>query len=395
MKRTKEQIQEEGINVLSFFDGMSAGQDALRQLGVKVNRYIAIEIDKEAIDITQANFPKTEQKGNILLLHTDMKNFVAGLPKIDLIFAGSPCQGFSKSGKGKGFEHPRSKLFFTFIEMFAEIKKQQKASDIPFFFENVVMHQKWAKEISKTLGVKEELYQALNYSANSRSRFYWTNLRPPKAIIEKYKQEGGWKTYQDVMDTNKPNLDRLVYFLDPESGKTEREDRKNNNIYWRKKLDSWSMVGIRWPQSCGWRVNRVDRKIPCFLTHGRGIDDGLNVFGYPVDGIWNASEQRNIESLISPETKQGPIVLIPPPKAIRKLQLNNQKYYSFRCSEREALRGMGFCDTYFDHPSLSNMTRYHKIWSIGNSWHVTVVKLLIEWYCRSAGWIQLRGGCDE
>ena len=29
--------------------------------------------------------------------------------------------------------------------------------------------------------------------------FYWTNLNPPRAIIEKYKQEGGWKTYQDIM----------------------------------------------------------------------------------------------------------------------------------------------------------------------------------------------------
>ena len=93
---------EHGINVLSFFDGISAGQEALRQLGVKVNRYIAIEIDVSAIAITQANFPNTEQRGDILLVHTDMKNFVSGLPKIDLIFAGSPCprilQGWKKEG---------------------------------------------------------------------------------------------------------------------------------------------------------------------------------------------------------------------------------------------------------------------------------------------------------
>ena len=135
-------MSSQGINVLSFFDGMSAGQEALRQLGVKVNRYIAIEIDQSAIEITQANFPKTEQRGNILLLHTNMKEFVASLPEIDLIFAGSPCQGFSKSGKGKGFEDPRSKLFYTFVEILAEIKEQQRNPDIPFFFENVVMHER-------------------------------------------------------------------------------------------------------------------------------------------------------------------------------------------------------------------------------------------------------------
>ena len=87
-------MSSKGINVLSFFDGMSAGQEALRQLGVKVHRYIAIEIDKSSIEITQSNFPKTEQKGNILIIEQDLKEWVSKLPKIDLIFAGSPCQGF-------------------------------------------------------------------------------------------------------------------------------------------------------------------------------------------------------------------------------------------------------------------------------------------------------------
>ena len=65
------------INVLSFFDGISAGQEALRQLGVKVNRYIAIEIDQSAIAITQFNFPKTEQKGDILIIEQDLKEWVS------------------------------------------------------------------------------------------------------------------------------------------------------------------------------------------------------------------------------------------------------------------------------------------------------------------------------
>ena len=57
---------ENGINVLSFFDGMSAGQEALKQLGVKVNRYIAIEIESSSITITQANFPKNRAKRRYL-----------------------------------------------------------------------------------------------------------------------------------------------------------------------------------------------------------------------------------------------------------------------------------------------------------------------------------------
>jgi DNA (cytosine-5)-methyltransferase 3A len=55
----------EGINVLSLFDGMSCGQIALNKLGIKVNNYFASEIDKFAISVTQKNFPETQQIGNV------------------------------------------------------------------------------------------------------------------------------------------------------------------------------------------------------------------------------------------------------------------------------------------------------------------------------------------
>ena len=116
------------------------------------------------------------------------------------------------------------------------------------------------------------------------------------------------------METKKPSLERLVFYLDPAKAKSEDPSKRNNKIYWRQKIDSWSMVGIRFPQSLGWRVNRINRKIPCFMTRGQGIDDGLNVFGYPVDNVWNQKEQSHIQALKSKITKQGPIILIPTKK---------------------------------------------------------------------------------
>ena len=41
------------MNVLSLFDGMSCGQIALKNLGVKVDNYYASEIDKYAIKIAK------------------------------------------------------------------------------------------------------------------------------------------------------------------------------------------------------------------------------------------------------------------------------------------------------------------------------------------------------
>lgn len=41
------------MNVLSLFDGISCGQIALNRAGISYNKYIASEIDKNAIEITK------------------------------------------------------------------------------------------------------------------------------------------------------------------------------------------------------------------------------------------------------------------------------------------------------------------------------------------------------
>lgn len=56
-------ITTEPIEVLSMYDGMSGGQIALKELGANVVCYYATEIDKYAIQTTQANFPDTIQLG--------------------------------------------------------------------------------------------------------------------------------------------------------------------------------------------------------------------------------------------------------------------------------------------------------------------------------------------
>ena len=98
--------KKEKINVLSLFDGMSCGQIALNKVGIKYENYFASEIDKYAIQVTQKNYPNTKQLGSVV----NIKG--VDLPKIDLLYGGSPCQGFSLAGKQLNFEDERSKLFF-------------------------------------------------------------------------------------------------------------------------------------------------------------------------------------------------------------------------------------------------------------------------------------------
>lgn len=156
------------MNVLSAFDGMSCGQIALNRLGVKVDKYFASEIDKFAIKGTQINFPDTIQLGSIV----DVRG--ADLPKIDLFLAGSPCQGFSNSGKGLNFEDPRSKLFFDFVRVLGELR--QVNPDIKFLLENVRMKKEWEDTISRILGIQPVCINSALVCAQNRERLYWTNI---------------------------------------------------------------------------------------------------------------------------------------------------------------------------------------------------------------------------
>ena len=106
------------MKVLSLFDGMSCGQLALQRIGANVTTYFASEIDKYAIQIAKKNFPNTVHLGDV----TKINSVDYQLGYIDLLIGGSPCLGFSFSGKQVNFDDPRSKLFFEFVRLLKECK---------------------------------------------------------------------------------------------------------------------------------------------------------------------------------------------------------------------------------------------------------------------------------
>jgi DNA (cytosine-5)-methyltransferase 3A len=154
----------DGIVVLSLFDGMSCGQIALQRLGIKVKAYYASEIDKHAMKVAQRHFPDTIQLGDVT------KVFAKDLPKIDLLIAGSPCQGFSFAGKQLAFDDPRSMLFFEFVRLKNECKPTY------FMLENVKMKKEFEHIISRYMGVAPIEINSASLSAQNRERLYWTNI---------------------------------------------------------------------------------------------------------------------------------------------------------------------------------------------------------------------------
>lgn len=163
----KINYMDEGINVLSLFDGMSCGQIALERVGVKVNKYYASEIKPHAIRVTQYNYPNTIQLGDVKKVKGD------DLPKIDLLIGGSPCQDFSNANKNKlGLQGEKSSLFFEFVRLLNECKPKY------FLLENVSMDDYSYQFISETLGTYPVNINSELVSAQLRQRSYWTNIGP-------------------------------------------------------------------------------------------------------------------------------------------------------------------------------------------------------------------------
>ena len=161
-------MDNDGLTVLSLFDGMSCGAIALREAGIKVKQYFASEIDKTAILQATHNFPDTIQLGSVVNLSA------ANLPKIDLLIGDSQCQGFSFAGKQMNFKDPRSVLFFEYVRILNEIRAYNP--DVKFLLENVRMRAEYENVISSHLGLQPVAINSSLVSAQNRLRLYWTNI---------------------------------------------------------------------------------------------------------------------------------------------------------------------------------------------------------------------------
>jgi len=105
------------MNVLSLFDGMSCGQQALERAGIKVDNYYASEVDPYAIKVTMNNYPNTNQLGDVRNVNGH------SLPKIDLLIGGSPCQSFSFAGRRKGMSTKDEQEILT-LDHYLQLKEE-------------------------------------------------------------------------------------------------------------------------------------------------------------------------------------------------------------------------------------------------------------------------------
>jgi DNA (cytosine-5)-methyltransferase 3A len=196
------------MNVLSLFDGISCGQQALERAGIKVSNYYASEIDEHAIKVTMYNYPKTIQLGSVSNIYGK------DLPKIDLLIGGSPCQTFSSLGNGSGMKG-KSGLFYEYVRILREVNPRF------FLLENVNMKKEWKDIISKEIGVDPIRFNSNLLSAQNRDRLYWTNIK-----FEIPKDKG--LLFKDVLEKDLPFREIPKCFY----SNWGKEQRINKGLNW-------------------------------------------------------------------------------------------------------------------------------------------------------------------
>ena len=192
----KKVKKQGGVNVFSGFDGASGAQTGLRKAGVPINKYYASEIDKDAIDFTQHNYPETIQLGDIR--NVDLNK----LEPMDYGFFGFPCQTLSsanhngniglrdmttgkvlatlnayEAAKAAGHELSSSSLFYEALKQAMVLKKRNP--DVRLVFENVASMKPEFRDI---IDVNLKYYLDLDPSfemntkgPTNRQRLLWTN----------------------------------------------------------------------------------------------------------------------------------------------------------------------------------------------------------------------------
>jgi len=152
------------MNVLSLFDGISCARIALDRAKIEVNCYLSSEIEKNAIKISEKNYPDIIRVGSVVGLEIE--------GQIDLLIGGSPCTDLSIAKKDrKGLEGEHSSLFWEYVR----IKKE--CNPTYFILENVASMPKADRDIiTREMGVEPVMFNASLVSAQSRKRLFWTNI---------------------------------------------------------------------------------------------------------------------------------------------------------------------------------------------------------------------------
>ena len=169
------------MKIISTFDGMACGMLAMQKAGIEVDRYVAYEIDKYAVQTSTHNFPMIEHKGDVFKADfTEFRDF-------DFLIGGSPCTYWSIA-KTTNRETVASGMGW---ELFSQyVRALHEAQPMYFIYENnKSMSAAIRASITESFGFEPICINSALVSAQNRQRLYWVGKRNPDGTYSKVNVE--------------------------------------------------------------------------------------------------------------------------------------------------------------------------------------------------------------
>lgn len=187
------------VNVVSLFHGMGCLNIAMNRAGIRTGFVYTSEIDKYATKVDIANNPGNIRMGDV----RNWREWGIDWSSVDLVTAGSPCQGFSSAGKQGGTKAvidgvetvissreqyvdakqrgaeflSQSHLFWEFVLLLDVVRVWNP--NVKFMLENVKMSRNNLDMITEALGVEPVFINSEVICPQSRPRYYWCNWGVP------------------------------------------------------------------------------------------------------------------------------------------------------------------------------------------------------------------------
>jgi DNA-cytosine methyltransferase len=361
------------MNVLSLFDGMSCGRIALERLGIPIDNYYASEIDKYAIQVSQANYPDIIQVGDIL----NWQDWDIDWESIDLVTGGFPCQSWSVAGKGLGDRDDRGKLFWDMLDVMNKVMENNPSAY--YLMENVRMKKEFEEYITMHTenalpNVNKYMINSALVSAQNRIRFYWTNIKN----VEQPEDKG--IVLKDILenDAEEPMYSNIY------GGFGEKKPREhfNKSITIRANSGGGAIPNVKLkPIRVGINIEKdkdqyIETKpVKVCNIYPSGGQNG-NVYSdkgkSPTLSAGQGVKGRGIGSNNAPKIKTKP----------KTIQINkeNKEVYWRKLTPVECERLQTVSDNYTNH--VSNTQRYKML---GNGWTIEVITHILKNINKSKG----------
>ncbi|CAI7874661.1 unnamed protein product [Closterium sp. NIES-54] len=215
-------LDQYSVTLVELFGGLGAGLAAALEAGLRVKKWIYVEVDPEVrrmawkhAQILQQRYPAQLRKDVVKeamqnkkwdvkqITKVDVRNW----GKVDLLVAGWECQGTSRAGKGKGLQDERTGLVTTLLEIMRWTK--EVGGEYAYILEHVDMNGDVREPVREVRELVEaELGKGVRCDGaqlgalTHRVRRFWQNVLPEgelRARLAKVERDGT-RIVEDILE---------------------------------------------------------------------------------------------------------------------------------------------------------------------------------------------------